>query len=116
MKKKIIFTKLSNKFYFDKRNVINQEVYKISNAPLVYIWVHIDTTWHTKELMTSPQPPSPTHTHSEGQDSQSCLGLVLNFGTCLVSDENFWDSLVPVSSRWFHFYLVSSRSRPDLDE
>ena len=34
----------------------------------------------------------------------------------LVSDENFWDSLVPVSSRWFNFYLVSSRSRPDLDE
>ena len=89
MKKKIIFTKLSNKFYFDKRNVINQEVYKISNAPLVYIWVHIDTTWHTKELMTSPQPPSPTHTHSEGRDSQSCLGLVLNFGTCLVSDKKF---------------------------
>merc|ERR1719312_2245896 len=29
----------------------------------------------------------------------------------LVSDENFWDSLVPVSSRWFNFYLVSSRSR-----
>ena len=34
----------------------------------------------------------------------------------LVLDENFWDSLVPVSSRWFNFYLVSSRSRPDLDE
>ena len=34
----------------------------------------------------------------------------------LVSDVNFWDSLVPVSSRWFNFYLVSSRSRPDLDE
>ena len=34
----------------------------------------------------------------------------------LVSDENFWDSLVPVSSRWLNFYLVSSRSRPDLDE
>ena len=34
----------------------------------------------------------------------------------LVSDENFWDSLVPVSSRWFNFYLVMSRSRPDLDE
>ena len=44
------------------------------------------------------------------------LGLVLNFGTCLVSDENFWDSLVPVSSSWYNFYLVSSRSRPDLDE
>ena len=38
----------------------------------------------------------------------SHLGLVL--------DENFWDSLIPVSSRWFGFYLVSSRSRPDLDE
>ena len=25
-------------------------------------------------------------------------------------------SLVPVSYRWFNFYLVSSRSRPDLDE
>ena len=34
----------------------------------------------------------------------------------LVSDENFWDSLVPVSSCWFDFYLVSSRSRSDLDE
>ena len=34
----------------------------------------------------------------------------------LVSDENFLDSLVSVSSRWFNFYLVSSRSRPDLDE
>ena len=34
----------------------------------------------------------------------------------LVSDENFWDSLVLVSSRWLNFYLVSSRSRPDLDE
>ena len=38
----------------------------------------------------------------------SCLGLV--------SDEKYWDSLVPVSSRWFNLYLVSSRSRPDLDE
>ena len=38
----------------------------------------------------------------------SRLGLVL--------DENFLDSLIPVSSRWFHFYLVSSWSRPDLDE
>ena len=34
----------------------------------------------------------------------------------LVSDENFWDSLFLVSSRWFDFYLVLSRSRPDLDE
>ena len=25
------------------------------------------------------------------------LGLVLNLGTCLVLDENFWDSLVPVA-------------------
>ena len=44
------------------------------------------------------------------------LGLIQNFGTCLVSDEKFWDSLVPVSSRWFNFYLVSSQSRPDQDE
>ena len=44
------------------------------------------------------------------------LGLILNFGTCLVSDENFWDSLVLVSFCWFNFYLVSSRSRPDLDD
>ena len=34
----------------------------------------------------------------------------------LVSDENFWDSLVPVTSCWFNFYLVTSRSRSDLDE
>ena len=34
----------------------------------------------------------------------------------LVSDENFWGSLVPVSSRWFNFYLFLSQSRPDLDE
>ena len=44
------------------------------------------------------------------------LGLVLNFGTCLVSDENFWDSLVLVSSCWFEFYSLLSRSHPDLDE
>ena len=44
------------------------------------------------------------------------LGLVLNFGTCLVTDENFWDSLVPVSFSWFKFYSVLSRSHPDLDE
>ena len=63
---------------------------------------------------------------SEGRESRShlglktkgtkTLGLILNFGTCLVMDENFWDSLVPVSSCWFNFYLVSSQSRPDLDE
>ena len=34
----------------------------------------------------------------------------------LVSDENFWDSLVSVASRLLQFYLYSSRSRPDLDE
>ena len=34
----------------------------------------------------------------------------------LVSDENFWDSLVPVSSRLLQLYSVSSRSRSDLDE
>ena len=42
--------------------------------------------------------------NSEGRESRSCLGLktkgtetltlILNSGTCLVSDENFWDSLV----------------------
>ena len=48
--------------------------------------------------------------------STETLSLVLNFGTCLVSDENFWDSLAPVSSRWCSFYLVSSRSCSDLDE
>ena len=39
------------------------------------------------------------------------LGLVQIFGTCLVSDENFWDSLV--SSRLLQFYSVSSRPDPD---
>ena len=74
---------------------------------------------------------------SEGRESRSRLGLetkgTKTLGRVLVSsrsrtkfwnlsrlgfvsDENFWDSLVPVSSRWFNFYLVSSRSRPDLDE
>ena len=46
--------------------------------------------------------------------SRTRFWMLSRFG--LVSDEIFWDSLVLVSSRWFNFYLVSSRSRPDLDE
>ena len=63
---------------------------------------------------------------SEGQESWSrlgletkgtkTLGLVQNFGTCLVLDEIFWDSLVPVLSNLLQFYSVLSRSRPDMDE
>ena len=78
------------------------------------------------EFKKTKQLEGPPILASEGRESRShlgletkgteTLGLVLNFGTCLVSDENFWDSLVPVSSRWYNFYLVSSRSRPDLDE
>ena len=70
-------------------------------------------------------------TVSEGRESRSRLGLETE-GTrlsvssrsrtkfwnlsplSLVSDENFWT--VQVSSRWFNFYLVSSRSCPEMDE
>ena len=75
-------------------------------------------------LNTKKQFMKESNTHAAVKDKSlgletkgtKTLGLVKNFGTCLVSDENFWDSLVPVSSRWYNFYLVSSQSRPDLDE
>ena len=57
---------------------------------------------------------------SERRESRSRPGLETKGWNLsrlgLVSDGNFWCSLVPVSSRWFNFHLVSSRSRPDLDE
>ena len=38
------------------------------------------------------------------------LGLVQNFGTCLVSDEKFWDSLVSFASILLSLVSVSSWS------